>query len=75
MNDKQQDILEYMKKPFGVKLITELVFPKMLVVAVEHALYMCFQYLLCPKDKNSALKHKDVTSPTLGISLRISISP
>ena len=55
-----------MRKPFGVKLIQpDLVFPKVPDVAVEHALYICFKYLLCSKDKNIALQDKDVTSPTL----------
>ena len=39
-----------------LKLIwPDLVFPKGADVAVEHALYICFKYLLCPKDKNNAL--------------------
>lgn len=31
-------------------------------MAVANALYICFKYLLWPKDKNNALKDKDVTS-------------
>ena len=55
-----------MRKPFGVKLTwPELVFPKGADMAIEHALCVCFKYLLRHKDKNNALKDKDVTSPTL----------
>ena len=55
-----------MRKPFGVKLIwPQLVFPRGPHVASEYALYICFKYLLYPKDKNNALKDKDVTSHTL----------
>lgn len=58
-----------MRKPFGVKLIwPDFVFPKGPEVAVEHALCICFKYLLCPKDKNMPFKiKKDVTSPTLAL--------
>ena len=46
-------ILEYMRKPFGVNLIqSDFLFPKGPAVAIEHALYICFTHLLCPKDKN-----------------------
>ena len=41
---------------------------------VEHALYICFKHLQCPKAKNNALKDKDVASSHMSISLRISIS-
>lgn len=42
-----------MRKPFGVNVIwPEPIFPKGPDVAVEHALYICFKHLLCPKDKN-----------------------
>ena len=55
-----------MRKPFSVQLIwPELVFPKGPDMAIEHALYICFKYLLCPKDKNNAFKDKNVTSPAL----------
>ena len=48
-----------MRKPFGVKLTQpDLVFPKGADVAIEHALYICFKHLLCPKDKNNALEIK-----------------
>ena len=58
-----------MSKPFAVKLIwPELVFPKGPDMARKHAFYICFKYLLCPKDKNNALKDKTVTSPTLAFS-------
>ena len=53
-----------MRKAFGIKLIRpDLVFPKRPDVAIEHALHICFKHLLCPKDKNDALKDRDVTSP------------
>ena len=53
-NDKQYDILEYMREPFAVKLIWPnlIFFPKGPDVAVEHALYISFKHLLCPKGKN-----------------------
>ena len=45
-----------MRKAFGVKLIwPDLVFPKGPGLALKHALHICFEYLLCPKDKNNAL--------------------
>ena len=60
-----------MRKPFGLKLIwPDLVFPN----GPDVASYTCFEYLLCPKDKNDAVKYRDVTSPHIGISLRISMA-
>ena len=42
-----------MRKPFGVKLIwPDLIFPKGADMVVEHALYIYFKHLPCPKDKN-----------------------
>ena len=42
-----------MRKPFGINIIgPDLIFPKGPDVAVEHALYVCFKHLLCPKDKD-----------------------
>ena len=56
-----------MRKPFRLILIRpELVFQK---VPIEHALYICFKYLLCPEDENDALKDRDVTSPRYWHSL------
>ena len=64
-----------MRKTFGLKLIRpDLVFPKGPMWPVEHALYICFKHLPCPKDKNNVLKDRDVTYPHTGISLRISVS-
>ena len=55
-----------MRKPFDLKLILpDLVFPKGPDMAAGRALYICFKRLLCPKDKDDALKDRGVTPPPM----------
>ena len=69
MTNKRQAIgyIGVYEEVFDVKLIRpELVFPKGpdVALATELALCICFKHLLYPKDKNKALRDKDVTSST-----------
>ena len=63
-----------MRKPFGLKLTQPTFFLKGLTWLIEHALYICFQPLQCPKDKNDALKDRNAASLRVIISLKISTS-